>query len=187
MPRRTSVVEGDGKPGRMPPRMGAWQPERLRYGAATKNQRVAGRFPERKANATRSWMNGAGIGSLEGVRRKQRTRRISQFPPTAPQFAQAPCPTGGGIPLCISRWCARCPSLFCHTCFSLQHASPQFPFEQIRDRGHVGLAARGLHRLAHQEVDHRCLAALVLFHLFGIGGDHVGDDLLQRSRIGNLF
>src|SRR5450759_5300194 len=48
MPRRTSVVEGDGKPGRMPPRMGAWQPERLRYGAATKNQRVAGRFPERR-------------------------------------------------------------------------------------------------------------------------------------------
>src|ERR1035437_7684011 len=58
-------------------------------------------------------------------------------PPTAPQFAQAPCPTGGRIPLCISRWCARCPSLSCHTCFSLQHASPQFPFEQIRDRGHI--------------------------------------------------
>src|SRR5450756_23997 len=48
MPRRTSVVEWDGQPGRMPPRMGAWQPERLRYGAATKNQRVAERFPERK-------------------------------------------------------------------------------------------------------------------------------------------
>src|ERR1035437_2633680 len=32
----------------MPPRMGAWQPERLRYGAATKNHRVAERFPERK-------------------------------------------------------------------------------------------------------------------------------------------
>src|ERR1035437_3829914 len=30
----------DGQPGRMPPRMGAWQPERLRYGAAE-------RFPER--------------------------------------------------------------------------------------------------------------------------------------------
>src|SRR5450759_1495761 len=54
------------------------RPERLRYGAATKNQRVAERFPERKANATRSWMDGAGIGSLGGVRRKQRTRRISQ-------------------------------------------------------------------------------------------------------------
>src|SRR5450759_5533425 len=78
MPRKNSVVEWDGKPGRMPPRMGAWQPERLRYGAATKNQRVAERFPERKANATRSWMDGAGIGSLGGVRRKQRTRRIGQ-------------------------------------------------------------------------------------------------------------
>src|ERR1035437_4458661 len=32
----------------MPPRMGAWQPERLRYGAATKSQRVAEGFPERK-------------------------------------------------------------------------------------------------------------------------------------------
>src|ERR1035437_3567279 len=32
----------------MPPRMGAWQPERLRYGAATKSQRVAEEFPERK-------------------------------------------------------------------------------------------------------------------------------------------
>jgi hypothetical protein len=41
-------VEWDGKPGRMPPRMGAWQPERLRYGAATKNQWLAGRFPERR-------------------------------------------------------------------------------------------------------------------------------------------
>src|ERR1035437_9277819 len=48
MPRKNSVVEWDGQPGRMPPRMGAWQPERLRYGAATKNQRVAERFPEGK-------------------------------------------------------------------------------------------------------------------------------------------
>ena len=38
------MVEWDGKPGSMPPRMGAWQPERLRYGAATKNQRVAERL-----------------------------------------------------------------------------------------------------------------------------------------------
>src|ERR1035437_801906 len=48
MPRTGSVVEWDGKPERMPPRMGAWQPERLRYGAATKNQWLAGRFPERR-------------------------------------------------------------------------------------------------------------------------------------------
>src|SRR5450759_251000 len=54
MPRKNSVVEGDGKPGRMPPRMGAWQPERLRYGAATKNQRVAGRFPERENQASQN-------------------------------------------------------------------------------------------------------------------------------------
>src|ERR1019366_8311783 len=31
MSRKTSVVEWDEKPGRMPPGMGAWQPERLRY------------------------------------------------------------------------------------------------------------------------------------------------------------
>src|ERR1035437_1588337 len=40
----------DGKPGRMPPRMGAAQrapqPERLRYRAAMKGQRVADGFPE---------------------------------------------------------------------------------------------------------------------------------------------
>src|ERR1035437_4344692 len=42
--------------GRMPPRMGAWQPERLRYGGATKNQRVAG-GAQRKTR----WTEGAGF------------------------------------------------------------------------------------------------------------------------------
>src|ERR1035437_61235 len=56
----------DGKPGRMPPRMGAWQPERLRYGAATKNQRVAERFPERKARS--KWGEGAGFPPSPGWR-----------------------------------------------------------------------------------------------------------------------
>src|ERR1035437_8545438 len=65
MPRRTSVVEWDGQPGRMPPRMGAWQPERLRYGAATKNQRVAERFPEREART--SWRDGRGRYSSQGL------------------------------------------------------------------------------------------------------------------------
>jgi hypothetical protein len=51
------MVEWDGKPqrviltrrrgGRMPPGMGAWQPKRLRYGAATKSQLVTDGFPER--------------------------------------------------------------------------------------------------------------------------------------------
>src|ERR1019366_4131574 len=38
MRRTRSVVEWDGKPGRMPPRIGAWQPERLRYGAASRDE-----------------------------------------------------------------------------------------------------------------------------------------------------
>src|ERR1035437_10170330 len=38
----------------MPPRMGAWQPERLRYGAATKNQRGADGFPQRTQRKRRS-------------------------------------------------------------------------------------------------------------------------------------
>src|ERR1017187_9676852 len=39
---------------RMPARTPAWQPERLRYGASTKNQRVTDGFPERKARGRRS-------------------------------------------------------------------------------------------------------------------------------------
>src|ERR1035437_7312393 len=38
----------------MPPRMGAWQPERLRYGAATKNQLSADGFPQRTQRKRRS-------------------------------------------------------------------------------------------------------------------------------------
>ena len=51
----TDGVRG-GMIGSMPPGMGSWQPERLRYGAATKNRRVADkdvsyemeRYPEDK-------------------------------------------------------------------------------------------------------------------------------------------
>src|ERR1035437_9447363 len=75
MPRKNSVVEWDGKPGSMPPRMGAWQPERLRYGAATKNQRVAERFPERTQGERRSLAGDAAAaaadkgGQVQGFRR----------------------------------------------------------------------------------------------------------------------
>jgi hypothetical protein len=69
------VVEWDGKPEeRMPPGMGAWQPERPRYRAATKNQRVADGFPERKARTR--WTEGAGFGRCAGgAWRERRARR----------------------------------------------------------------------------------------------------------------
>src|ERR1017187_2558514 len=46
-------------------RMGSWQPKRLRYGASTKGQRVAGRFPESSCHGRRPWWNG--MGNLEKI------------------------------------------------------------------------------------------------------------------------
>src|SRR5674476_971966 len=51
MPRKDSVTEWEGKARKNAPKNGGGPegtpPERLRYGAATKNQRVTGRFQER--------------------------------------------------------------------------------------------------------------------------------------------
>src|ERR1035437_10868528 len=67
---------------RMPPRMGSWQPERLRYGAATKNQWVAEGFLERKA---RTLEGRCGIhGSLKSCERIGRQAGPEGAPP-APQ------------------------------------------------------------------------------------------------------
>ena len=47
LPRAGPWWNGMGNAGSMPPRMGSWQPERLRYGAATKGQRAADGLPRR--------------------------------------------------------------------------------------------------------------------------------------------
>src|ERR1035441_6757837 len=60
-------------------RMGAWQPKRLRYGASTKGQRVAGRFPESSCHGRRPWWNG-----MENLRRMP--PRMGTWQPKRPRY-----------------------------------------------------------------------------------------------------
>jgi hypothetical protein len=62
----------------------------------------------------------------------------------------------------------------------------EFLLEQLGHGRRIGLAAAGFHHLAQEEIDHRGLAAAILFELFGIGGDDFVDDLDQRAFIADL-
>ena len=60
-------------------------------------------------------------------------------------------------------------------------------FQQLVHRRRVGLAFGRLHDRAYQEADYCGLAALVLFHLLGVGGDDVVDNLLDGSGVADLL
>ena len=48
------------------------------------------------------------------------------------------------------------------------------------------MSTAGLHHLSDQESDHGRLAAVILLDLFWIGREHLRDNLLERTGIGDL-
>src|ERR1700683_975499 len=59
-------------------------------------------------------------------------------------------------------------------------------FKQLVESRRVGLALRGLHRLADEESEQLVLAGAILRQLRRIGGDHGIDRGFDRRLIGNL-
>src|SRR3546814_8363333 len=52
--------------------------------------------------------------------------------------------------------------------------------QQFVDDFRIRLATHGLHCLTNEKAEERFLAAAILLNLFGIGGQHLGDDLFDR-------
>src|SRR3546814_1973843 len=53
--------------------------------------------------------------------------------------------------------------------------------QQFVDDFRIRLATHSLHCLTNEKAEERFLAAAILLNFFGIGGQHIGDDLFDRS------
>src|SRR3546814_4956074 len=59
--------------------------------------------------------------------------------------------------------------------------------QQFVDDFRIRLATHSLHCLTNEKAEERFLAAAILLNFFGIGGQHIGDDLFDRPSIGRLL
>src|SRR3546814_5688554 len=55
--------------------------------------------------------------------------------------------------------------------------------QQFVDDFRIRLATHSLHCLTNEKAEERFLAAAILLNFFGIGGQHIGDDLFDRPSI----
>src|SRR5690349_4290570 len=64
---------------------------------------------------------------------------------------------------------------------------PKLASEQLVDNTRIGLSPACFHHLPDQESNNRSLPALVLIDLFGVSGQHLIDDRLERTCVRDLL